>query len=562
MHKSSRYRGRFLVVLSLLGVLAAGPACGRIESAAKPLTIRERVEQYAPIRLTADLTTLTENERRIIPLLIEAAQQMDRGLWLQAYGDRDELLRSIGDSWVRRFAEINYGPWDRLNNHEPFAPGIGPRPAGANFYPHDMTKAEFEAHLAKNPGDLEAFKSQYTVIRRGADGRLIAVPYQQAFAEETRITADRLKEAAAFADDPAFRRYLELRAAALLSSEYRESDLAWMNIKDSRLDCIIGPIEHYEDELFGYKTTYQGMVLVKDREWSERLAKFLALLPALQRGLPVPEAYKAETPGVESGLGVFDAIFCAGDANAGGKGIAVNLPNDEKIQLEKGARRLQFRNIMRAKQERIDVPIARLMVVAEQQPHVTFDAFFQNVLFHEVAHGLGVKNTINGRGPAREALKERFAALEEAKSDMTGLHIVAELRRQGQITDGEPADNYVSYLADIMRLARWGANDTYGQTTMLIFNWLKGNGAVSRDAASGTYRVDPAKMPAAVDSLVARIITLQGDGDYAGAKAFVEKNGRPDPQLMKDLERLGKARIPVDVVFEQGPEVLGLSVSP
>lgn len=514
------------------------------------------LKEYTTVRLTADLSGLSPNQRRMIPPLIEAAKQMDAIFWLEACGDKNKLPALIADADLRRLAEINYGPWDRFHENRPLAAKVGPRPEGAEFYPHDMTKSEFEQHLAKHPQDAAVFKSEYTLIRRGQDGSLTAVPYHVAFAAQVQAAAAKLREAAALADDPALRKYLELRAAALLNDEYRESDIAWLDVKDSPIDCVIGPIEHYEDGLFGYKTTHEATIFIKDHEWSRRLAGFVPLLPALQKGLPVPDAYKKETPGSASALGVYDAVYCAGFANAGAKGIGVNLPNDESIQLNIGARRLQSRNVMRAKYDRTLVPIAALMIAADQRGHVTFDAMFEDVLFHEVAHGLGVKNTITGKGLVREALKEQGEPLEEAKADIVGLHIIAELRRQGRISEGELADNYVTYLADTMRVNRFGGADAYGQTSMLTFNFFKQRGAITRDAASGTYRVNIEQMGQAVEALAAKLLVLQGDGDYEAAKAFAEASFKQDPQLEADLEPVRNSNIPVDLAFEQGLEVL------
>jgi hypothetical protein len=518
----------------------------------------ERVHQYAPVRLTADLSTLTPNERNMIPLLIAASEQMDQLFWLESYGDKAELLQRVTDPDTRRFVEINCGPWDRLGEDKPFVAGISAKPEGANFYPHDMTKKEFEDHIAKNPADEKAFKSQYTVIRRDNSGKLVAVPYREAFMEQTHRAAALLRQAASMTDDPALRTYLDVRAEAFLTDNYRDSDLVWLDIKNSNIDLTIGPIEHYEDGLYGYKAAHGATLMVKDQEWSRRLDRYAALLPGLQRGLPVPDAYKAETPGSASDLGAYDAIFCGGDCNAGPKAIAVNLPNDEEIQLSKGARRMQLKNVIRAKYDKVLSPIADRMISPDQRCHVTFDAFFENVMFHEVAHGLGIKNTINGKGVVRVALREQFSTLEEAKADIVGLHLIAELRRQGQITEGQLIDNYTTYLADIPRLVRFGATDAYGQTTAMVFNFLTEHGAFVRDAKTGAYRVDPQKAPAAVDALAAKLVILQGDGDYDGAKGLIEKMGKLDPQLNADMERIRKADIPVDLVFEQGPAVLGL----
>lgn len=521
-----------------------------------PRPAADLVKQYSPVLLSADLAALTPAERKMIPLLVAAADQMDRVFWLEFYGDKEKLLSSTADPDLRRYLEINYGPWDRIGNDAPFLPDAGPKPAGVNFYPADMTKEEFEGHLAAHPEDKPAFTSQYTVIRRDAKRGLIAVPYREAFAPRIQAAATKMKAAAALAEETPFGKYLALRADALLSDEYDKSDIAWLAVKDSPIDYVVGPIEHYEDGLFGRKTTHEATIFIKDVEWSRRLAGFVPLLPALQKGLPVPDAYKKESPGSASDLGVYDAIYATGYANVGAKPIGVNLPNDEKIQLEHGARRLEIKNVMRAKYDKILVPITDLMIAPDQRRHVTFDAMFEDVLFHEIAHGLGIKNTITGKGIVREALKEQGETLEEAKADIVGLHLIAELRRQGKITDGELLDNYVTYIADIMRLNRFGGTDAYGQTSMLTFNFLKERGAIARDEATGTYRAVVEKMTPAVDALAAKLLTIQGDGDYDAAKAFAEASCKQDPQLEADLQRVRKSPIPVDLVYQTDPTVL------
>ena len=351
-----------------------------------------RPQIYAPFRLTADLSGLSENERRMLAHFIDASVIMDGLFWQQAYGDRDRLLAGLGDAATLRFAELNYGPWDRLDDNRSFVQGVGPKPPGAQFYPLDMTREEFER--AELPGK----DSLYTFITRDKAGSLALLPYGWRFATELRAAAAHLDAAAALSPDAGLKRYLELRADALVSDDYRPSDMAWLDMKDNRIDLVIGPIETYEDRLFGYKASYSAYVLVKDMEWSKRLARYAAMLPDLQRGLPVPDAYKAEPAGTDSDLNAYDVVYYAGDSNAGSKTIAINLPNDEQVQLAKGSRRLQLKNAMRAKFEKILVPIADELIAEDQRSHITFDAFFADTMFHEVAHGLGIKNTINGRG--------------------------------------------------------------------------------------------------------------------------------------------------------------------
>jgi hypothetical protein len=519
-------------------------------------TVAAKLAQYTPVRLNADLERLSGRERRMLPILIAAAQEMDTVFWQQVYAPRDSLLATLSDSALRRYVLLNYGPWDRLDGYRPFVPGVGDRPAGAEFYPGDVTKEEFE-RAAAAPGG-EALRSPYTMVRRDSSGKLTAVPYHQAFSGPTRRAAARLREAAALADDPGLRRYLQLRAKALESDEYQASDLAWLDMKRNAIDVVIGPIETYDDGLFGTKTAHEAYVLVKDREWSERLARYASFLPALQRGLPVADAYKREKPGTDSDLNAYDVVYYTGQSNAGSKTIAINLPNDEEVQLRKGTRRLQLKNAMRAKFDKILVPIARELIVPEQQPSIEFDAFFANVMFHEVAHGLGIKNTIDGKGTVRSALKEQAGALEEGKADVLGLYMITRLHQQGELADAALEDNYVTFLAGIFRSIRFGASSAHGRANAAQFSYFQERGAFTRDSASGRYRVDHPKMRAAVDAMAEQILRFQGDGDYAGVTSFMTERGAISPSLQQDLDRLSKLGIPVDVTFEQGTQVLGL----
>ena len=512
------------------------------------------IAKYTPVRLTADLSTLSEKERQMIPLLIEAAQAMDEIFWDEAYGARDSLFERLIDPDARRFVEINYGPWDRLEGNAPFLPGAGPKPKGANFYPSNMDTTEFTAAANAPGGDL--LKSQYTLVRRDAAGKLIAVRYRDAFAKPVGKAAEKLRAAASLAEDPGLKRYLELRAEALVTDDYQRSDIAWMQMKNNAIDVVIGPIETYEDQLFGYKAAHEGFVLIKDRAWSSRLTRFTAMLPSLQRGLPVPDKYKSETPGTDSDLNAYDAVYYAGDANAGSKTIAINLPNDEAVQLKYGTRRLQLKNTMQAKFDKILMPIANELIAEDQRKNVTFDAFFSNVMFHVVAHGLGIKQTIDGKSSVRVALKEQASALEEGKADVLGFYMVTKLHERGELGSAALLDNYVTFLAGIFRSVRFGASSAHGRANMAAFNFFQDRGAFTRDSATGTYRVDFAKMTAAMTALSEQILRFQGDGDYAGVTKFNAELGIIRPELQKDLDRLKTRQIPVDIVFEQGMSVL------
>jgi hypothetical protein len=529
---------------------------GASPSMASDSPISRKLAQYTTVRLTGDVEKLSDKERRMIVLLIDAASRMDAIYWRQAYGNRDSLLRSIDDRNVRRYAEINYGPWDRLDNNTPFVQGVGPKPPGAGFYPRDLRKEEFEAAAAKSPALGKALRSQYTMVQRDSAGELVAIPYHQFFADQVAPAVARIREAAALAEDPGLRHYLELRARALETDDYQPSDLAWLDMKDNTIDVVIGPIETYEDQLFGNKAANEAFVLIKDKEWSGRLARYATMLPSLQSELPVPAAYKREKPGSDSDLNAYDAVYYAGDANAGSKTIAINLPNDEEVQLRKGTRRLQLKNAMQAKFDKILVPIADELIAEDQRRHITFDAFFSNVMFHEVAHGLGIKNTINRKGTVREALKEQAGALEEGKADILGLFMITKLHDRGELKGQNLDDNYVTFLAGIFRSVRFGASSAHGRANAAQFSFFQEQGAFARDSASGRYRVDFAKMQSAVNMLAGRILRFQGDGDYAGVTAFMAERGKLPPMVQQDLARLGTKGIPVDIVFEQGPGVL------
>ncbi len=512
------------------------------------MNYRAKLDDYVTVKLDADLGALSNTQRDMLPLLIRAAKVMDGLFWRQAYGDKEELLRGIQDPGARSFAIINYGPWDRLGDNAPFLAGVGPKPAGANFYPADMTKDEFEAAAAED----ENMRGQYTLVRRDRAGKLVAVPYHQAFPDELGDAAELLRQAAGLAEDAGFRHYLELRAQALLDSNFHASDLAWMDMRDNAIDVVIGPIESYEDKLYGSKTAFEAYVLIKDKAWSRRLEKYSAMLPALQDGLPVPAAYKAEEPGGESQLNAYDVLYYAGDCNAGAKTIAINLPNDEQVQLEKGSRRLQLKNAMRAKFDNILMPIAGMLIAEDQRARINFAAFFGNTMFHEVAHGLGIKNTLDGTGTVREALREASSALEEAKADILGLHLIGRLTEIGELPSDGLEGNYITFLAGIFRSIRFGASSAHGAANTLSFNYFEQAGAFSRDGASGTYRVDAPKMKAAVDALSEEILRLQGDGAYDRAIAFLAQMGSVGQSLRSDLARLEQADIPVDIVIDQG----------
>jgi len=512
--------------------------------------MQTNLDKYVSVKLTSDLSVLSAKEKQMLPILIEAANKMNDLFWYEAYGDCDALLATIKDEDTKKFVNINYGPWDRLANNKPFVDGVGEKPKGANYYPADMTKEEFEKAEMKDKSSI------YNFVRRDTDGELFTVPYHKQFEEEVKEVSTLLIEASKLAENKGLKNYLELRAAALLNDDYQKSDLAWMDMKSNTLDIVIGPIETYEDQLFGNKAAHEGYVLIKDQAWSKKLEKFSSFLPELQKDLPVGDKYKQEKPGTDSDLNAYDVVFYAGDCNSGSKTIAINLPNDEEVQLKKGTRRLQLKNAMQAKFDKILVPISKVLIEESQRKHITFDAFFENTMFHEVAHGLGIKNTVNGKGTVRTSLKEYASALEEGKADVLGLYMVQQLHKKGELTN-DLKDNMVTFMAGIFRSVRFGASSAHGKANMIRFNFFKQMGAFTRNV-DGTYKVNFSKMELAMETLSEVILSYQGEGDYDGVGKFVVNYGNIAEELQKDLDRLSDASIPVDVVFEQGTKVLGL----
>ncbi|MDZ4822316.1 MAG: Zn-dependent hydrolase [Flavobacteriales bacterium] len=542
-----------LFVLSLLLCGCSGGNHGSSSSNELKSTLdAKRAGIYTPVKLTSDLSQLTDEEKKVLKLLIQAADVMNDIFWKEAYGNKNELLDAIDDKDARNFAEMNYGPWDRLDGNKPFIEGIGEKPKGAGFYPADMTKEEFE----KWNNDLK--EKPYTIITRDTTGQLKATWYHEFFKEEVTKAAGLLRQAAAITSDKEFAYYLENRAEALERDSYNASDVAWLLQTGNTLDIIIGPIENYEDALFEMKCAHEAYVLIRDKEWSARLEKYVALLPGLQKELPCDPKYKADAVGNKSQLAAFDVVYYAGDCNAGGKTIAVNLPNDAGIQQEHGTRRSQLKNTIRAKFDKIVVPISGQLIDEDQRKHVTFDAFFGNVMFHEVAHGLGPKNVSGTKIIIADTLKEQHSALEEAKADVLGLWLITNLRAKGEISEGELMDNYVTFVVSVFRSCRFGASSAHGRANMLTFNFLKENEAFTRDSRKGTYNVDADKMKSAIDRLAGVILQLQGDGAYYKVKSFMEMQAVIKPEFQSDLDKVNNSGIPVDVVFEQGVDALGL----
>jgi len=542
--------------LALIAALAiAATACDNKKPEQQPQEpVQEQTtnlsDKYAEYTLTTDISHLSANERQMLPLLFEAADIMDGLFWKENYGDKDKLMNLIGDNTdIKKLATIAYGPWDGLDGNKPFVEGVGAKPAGAQFYPADMTEEEWNNFADPNK------TSQYTMIVRDDNGALKCVWYHEYFAEQIEKAASLLDQASELAGDPEFGMYLKLRAKALRTDDYFESDMQWMDVRNNNIDMVIGPIENYTDARYGIKASHEAFILIKDQEWTKQLARYAAFVPELQKQLPVPAEYKKEVPGSDVDLAAYDVVYYAGDCNANSKTIAINLPNDERVQLQRGTRKLQLKNAMQAKFEKILDPISHVLMTPESIEHIKFDAFFANVMFHETAHGMGIKNTITGKGTVREALSNQYNALEEAKADVLGLYLVTKLAEMGEYTNTDIVDNYVTFMAGIFRSVRFGAASAHGKANMLTFNYFQNEGAFVRNA-DGLYAIDFDKMKLAVEKLAGDILKHQGDGDYEVTKAWMSEMSVIKPELQADLDRVNEAGIPVDIYYNMGPQVL------
>ena len=505
--------------------------------------LKAKVESYAVVEVSSPLyDALSENDKKIVALFREAADIMDGLFWKQTFGDK-ALIEALPDGYAKDYAMINYGAWDHLDNNSPFIEGYGEKPLGCQYYPQDMTAEEFAAF--DDPDKL----SLYTVIRRDENGALKTVWYRDEYKEEIEKACSLLEQAIELTENEGMKKYLVERVKAFRTDDYLASDMAWMDMKDCNMDLVIGPIENYDDHLYEAKAAYECFILLKDEKRSANLAKYVGLLPTLQKMLPCAPEYKTFVPGTSSDLNVYDAIYYAGDCNAGSKTIAINLPNDERVHAAKGARRLQLYNSMMAKFDKIMLPIGEVLMTPEQLQYLSADAFFWNVTFHEVAHGLGVKQTVNGKGTVDAAMGSEKTTWEEAKADILGLFMVSKLIDMGEITDITKEQSVATFIAGIVRSVRFGFASSHGKANMMCYNFMEDKGAFTRDA-DGRYVIDFDKAAAAIDAWASLILETQATGNFEFAQKYSSENASIRESLAADIEKVNGAGIPRDIVFD------------
>ena len=498
------------------------------------------LENYALVTIPApDLSGITDNGKEVLNLYRFAADQADAIYWEQSFGSK-ETFASLEDPAARTFAEVNYGPWNRIDN-EPFLEGYGAKPSGANFYPADMTAEEFEAL-----NDPDKY-SPYTLIRRKENGQLEAVWYHDAYKTQVQKMADLLRAAADITIKESVRDYLLKKADALLTDNYYESDKAWLEMTDSKMDLVIGPNETIDDELYGIKASYGAYVLLKNLDRTATLNALSARLPELQASLPGDAAYHSFVPGTESNIFSCDVLYYGGYTNAGYKVIAINFPYDAKVQEEYGTRTILFDNIIREKFNRTVFPAGMLLFEGADRAHLDANAFYWNIVFREVAKGLGVKETVTGKGTVVEALGNEALTLEKAKSNVLGAYLCA------QEVDAHRVDALImkqdvlaTFVANVIRSTRFGFGDATGRGNLIIYNYLVEKGAISRKA-SGKYGINYEKTEDAIAALGAEILKLQATGDRAVATEFVNKYAVVASTIKADIVNLELEKIPVDI---------------
>jgi hypothetical protein len=549
-----------LAALAAVALILAGACKTREAKEAEPSLklvkapdIAARLAKYAPTDITIDASLLSEEDRKVINKLIEAAQFVDDIFWKQSYPAglalKAELEKSTApeDKDYLRFLLINFGPFDRQDGNKPFL-GTSPKPLGGAFYPADLTKQEFEDDVAKKPADREKLESPFTVVRR-QEGKLIAIPYSTEYKDDLLLIAERLRDAAGLTSNESLKKYLMQRADDLLRNDYFESDCLWIDLKENLPEIVIGPYEVYEDGLLGLKASYESYVYINDREAMKKIKGYLNYLEEMQEKLPVEPKYKAQSVrGLDSPLNVVIEVFNAGDAKAGIQTSAFVLPNDEKVREKKGTKKVFLKNMMEAKFTKSLVPISERVLDPASAKEVSFDAYFTETILHEISHALGVnyialpdgtKTTVN------KALRDLYSPIEEAKADIVGIYNVPLLVEKGWIPKDREPEIYTTYLAGMFRAMRFGATEAHGLGVLIQFNFMREQGAFVYDPADRKYRVDPGKIKDAVRELAARFLILEGDGNYENVQSFIARYRTMDHATKERIEKLKD--LPVDI---------------
>ena len=513
--------------------------------------LKNTIAKFSPTEIRYDESLLDDRQVVVIKKLYMAAKVMDDLFLQQVYSKNKDIKADLEasedklDALHLQLFNIMFGPFNRLDHNKPFWGDVA-KPLGANFYPEDMTKEEFQGWLEENPDDEKVFTSEFTIIRR-KDNRLVTIPYSEYFQDELTKAANYLREAAEYADNPSLKKYLLTRADAFLSNDYFESDMAWMDLKDHLIEVVIGPYEVYEDKLFNYKAAFECFITIRDPEESKKLTRFANYLNDIEAHLPIPEKYKNFERGAESPFVVTNEIFSAGDTKAGTQTLAFNLPNDERVREAKGSKKVMLKNVNEAKFSKILKPIAKAVLDESQLSYVTFDAFFNHVLMHEISHGVGPGIiTIDGRKTeVKKELKETYSKIEECKADVLGMYNNIFMIEKGEYPETFEKETWVTFLAGTFRVVRFGITGAHGAGNAIIYNYLLEKGGYEYDQATEKVKVNFDKIYDTVRDLAAKVLTIQAQGDYQGAKALIEKYAVISPAMENLIGKL--ERLPVDI---------------
>ena len=544
-------------IFLLLGIVVFITGCNpKNESDAMSQSLKAKIDQFATTELKYDESLLDDRQKVVVEKLYLAAKIMDEIFLDQVYSKNGVIKKELAakkdeeSHLVMEYFNIMFGPFDRLEDDKPFY-GHDEKPEGANFYPEEMTKEEFLAWIKEHPEDEKAFTSEFTVIRRD-DDKLIAIPYSEYYSEPLVRAAKLLNEAAEYADNPSLKKYLTTRAAAFLSNDYYESDMAWMDLKDHTIEVVIGPYEVYEDELFNYKASFECFLTIKDPVESKKLDIFASYLDDIERNLPNPEEDKNFDRGSESPMMVVQEVFSAGDTKAGVQTLAFNLPNDERVREAKGSKKVMLKNMHEAKFEKQLIPIAKTVLDEADFANITFDAFFNHTLMHEMSHGVGPgKITINGRETeVKKELKETYSKIEECKADVLGMYNNVFMIEKGVYPKEFEKTLWPTFLAGVFRSIRFGISEAHGAGNAIIFNYLLENGAYSYDESTEKLSVNQDKIYSVVKDLANRLLIIEATGDYEGANALIDKYAVESLPIKTIIEKLKTLPVDIHPVFQ------------
>jgi hypothetical protein len=526
--------------------------------------LKTMTARFAPVDLAPDVSSLPADERQALVRMIEAAKIFDALFLRQVWAGNQTLLldlvrdgSELGQARLHYFL-LNKGPWSRLDHFDPFIPGVPKKPEGANFYPAASTKADVEAWIKTLPAaEREKAIGFFTTIRRGPDGKLIAVPYSQEYQGELAQAAALLREAASLTKQPTLKAFLGARAEAFITNDYYASDVAWMEL-DASIEPTIGPYETYEDEWFGYKAAFEAFITLRDDVETNKLSRFAGELQEIENNLPIDPKFRNTKLGAMAPIRVVNTIFSSGDANRGVQTAAYNLPNDERVIKEKGSKRVMLKNNQEAKFKMVLVPISKVALLPKDQGNVAFDAFFTHILMHELMHGLGPHNiTVGGRATTvRQEFKDTYSAIEEAKADISGLFALQFLVDRGKLDKQYESTMYTTFLASCFRSIRFGVNEAHGRGVAIQLNYFLDHGGV-RVNPDGTFAVDAAKIKQNVSDLTRDIMTMQAVGDYAAAQELIKTLGVVRPEVQKVLDRLKDVPVDIEPRFTTAEKLLG-----